>query len=344
MTDRSTMGTTAAGGPVRHVPVLLPEVIEALKPRANGIYIDTTFGAGGYTQALLESAQCIVLAIDKDPDAIAGGRELVKKSDGRLTLVQGAFSDMADIAAANGITHVDGITFDLGVSSMQLNEAPRGFSFQRDGPLDMRMSRAGRSAADEVNSLAERDLAQIIRVFGEERRARAIARAIVAVREEGNIERTGQLAEIVESVLGRRHDDKKHPATRTFQALRLYVNGELDELVSALVAAEQLLCEGGRLVVVTFHSLEDRIVKRFLASRSGKTARPSRHAPVSAQAERAPSFRLLHRRAIGPGTEEVQRNPRARSASLRAGERTSAPPFPTEIEGLGVPKLSVNTC
>jgi 16S rRNA (cytosine1402-N4)-methyltransferase len=337
------MGTSAAGGPVRHVPVLLPEVIDALKPRANGIYIDTTFGAGGYTQALLESAECIVLAIDKDPDAIAGGRELVEQSAGRLTLVQGAFGDMAGIAAANGITHTDGITFDLGVSSMQLNEAPRGFSFQRDGPLDMRMSQEGVSAADVVNSLAERDLAQIISVLGEERRARAIARAIVAMREESAIERTGQLADIVAGVLGRRHDDKKHPATRTFQALRLYVNGEMDELVRGLVAAERLLGEGGRLVVVTFHSLEDRIVKRFLASRAGKTARPSRHAPVSLQTERAPSFRLLHRRAVSPGKDEVRRNPRSRSARLRAGERTGAPEFPMQIEGLGVPKLIVNT-
>jgi len=343
MTNRSTIGTSAAGGPVRHVPVLLPEVIDALKPRANGIYIDTTFGAGGYTQALLESAECIVLAIDKDPDAIAGGRELVEQSAGRLTLVQGAFGDMAGIAAANGITHADGITFDLGVSSMQLNEAPRGFSFQRDGPLDMRMSQEGVSAADVVNSLAERDLAQIISVLGEERRARAIARAIVAMREESAIERTGQLADIVAGALGRRHDDKKHPATRTFQALRLYVNGEMDELVRGLVAAERLLGEGGRLVVVTFHSLEDRIVKRFLASRAGKTARPSRHAPVSLQAERLPSFRLLHRRAVSPGKDEVRRNPRSRSARLRAGERTGAPEFPVQIEGLGVPKLVVNT-
>ena len=337
------MGTSAAGGPVRHVPVLLPEIIEALKPRANGIYIDTTFGAGGYTQALLESAQCIVLAIDKDPDAISGGRELVEKSDGRLTLVQGAFGDMAGIATENGVTHADGITFDLGVSSMQLNQAPRGFSFQRDGPLDMRMSQAGLSAADVVNSYLERDLAQIISVLGEERRARAIAKAIVAVREESAIERTSQLADIVAGVLGRRHDDKKHPATRTFQALRLYVNGEMDELVRGLAAAEQLLCEGGRLVVVTFHSLEDRIVKRFLASRSGKTARPSRHAPVTLQAERVPSFRLLHRRAVAPGKDEVRANPRSRSARLRAGERTAAPAFPVQIEGLGVPKLVVNT-
>jgi 16S rRNA (cytosine1402-N4)-methyltransferase len=337
------MGTGAAGGPVRHVPVLLSEIIDALKPRENGIYIDGTFGAGGTSRALLESAECIVLAIDKDPDAIAGGGELKRGSANRLTLVQGAFSEMEEIASLHGIRQADGITFDLGVSSMQLDEAPRGFSFQSDGPLDMRMSRAGPSAADAVNSLFESDLAQIIRVLGEERRARAIASAIIAAREERTIERTSELADIVTSVLGRRHDDARHPATRTFQALRLYVNAELDELVRGLFAAERLLGEGGRLVVVTFHSLEDRIVKRFLASRSGKTARPSRHAPMDAQAERVPSFRLLHRRAVSPALDEVRRNPRARSARLRGGERTGAPPFPAEIEGLGVPKLSVNT-
>ncbi len=249
MTNRSTAGTGAAGGPVRHVPVLLPQIIDALQPRADGIYIDGTFGAGGTTQALLESAQCIVLAIDKDPDAVASGCDLEAASKGRLTLVQGAFGDMADIAAANGVARADGITLDLGVSSMQLDEGARGFSFQSDGPLDMRMSRAGPSAADAVNSLAEHDLAQVIAVLGEERRARAIARAIVAARKQRAIARTGELADIVARVLGRRHDEKKHPATRTFQALRLYVNGELDELVRGLMAAEQLLRQGGRLVV-----------------------------------------------------------------------------------------------
>lgn len=343
MMNGSAMGTGTAGGPVRHVPVLLSQIIDALKPRRNGIYIDGTFGAGGTSQALLENADCIVLAIDKDPDAIAGGNDLKAAFADRLTLAQGAFSDMEKIASSNGIERADGITFDLGVSSMQLDKAPRGFSFQSDGPLDMRMSQEGPSAADVVNSLAESDLTQIIRILGEERRARAIAHAIVAAREDSRIARTSELAGIVEGVLGRRHNEKKHPATRTFQALRLYVNGEMDELVRGLFAAERLLDKGGRLVVVTFHSLEDRIVKRFLASRSGKTARPSRHAPVSAQAERAPSFRLLHRRAVSPGTDEVLRNPRARSARLRTGERTSAPPFPAEVEGLGVPKLSVNT-
>ncbi len=343
MTNRSTPDTGAAGGPVRHVPVLLPEIIDALEPHRNGTYIDGTFGAGGYSRALLESAECIVLAIDKDPAAISAGRDLEADSGGRLTLVQGAFGDMADIAAANGISRADGIALDLGVSSMQLDQGMRGFSFQSDGPLDMRMSQAGPSAADAVNSLSERDLARVIRVLGEERRARAIARAIVAAREERAIARTGELSDIVARVLGRRHDDKKHPATRTFQALRLYVNRELDELVSGLLAAERLLGEGGRLVVVTFHSLEDRIVKRFLASRAGKAARPSRHAPVSAAPERQPSFRLLHRRAVTPGADEIKRNPRARSARMRAGVRMGAPPFPAEVEGLGVPKLTVNS-
>lgn len=342
MTDRGTTGTGAAGGPVRHVPVLLSETIDALAPRDKGIYIDATFGAGGATQALLESAACIVLAIDKDPDAIAAGRTLEQEAEGRLTLVRGAFGALGDIADANGITRADGITFDLGVSSMQLDQPGRGFSFQGDGPLDMRMSKSGPSAADVVNSLAERDLAQVISVLGEERRARAIARAIVAEREKRAIDRTGKLADIVAGVLGRRHDETKHPATRTFQALRLFVNGEMEELVNGLFAAERLLAEGGRLVVVTFHSLEDRIVKRFLASRSGKIGRPSRHAPVSATPERSPSFRMLYRKAISPGANEIRLNPRARSARLRAGERTSAEPFPEEIEGLGVPQLSVN--
>jgi len=343
MTDHSTKGTGAGGGPVRHVPVLLPETIEALSPRDNGIYVDGTFGAGGVTRALLESAHCIVIAIDRDPNAISEGEELARRSGDRLTLVQGTFGDLDAIASARDIGPLDGVTFDLGVSSMQLDEAERGFSFQSDGPLDMRMSQAGPSAADVVNSLAERDLAQVISVLGEERRARAIAKAIVAVRSERAIERTGELADIVARVLGRRHDDTKHPATRTFQALRLYVNGELDELVDGLIAAERLLREGGRLAVVTFHSLEDRIVKRFLASRSGKTARPSRHAPVSEENERQPSFRLLYRRAVEPAENEVRRNPRSRSARLRAGERTAAPPFPFKKEELGVPKLSVNT-
>lgn len=343
MADRGTDGVTGAvGGPARHIPVLLSEVIEALSPRDGATYIDATFGAGGYTRAILEAADCILLAIDRDPDAIAAGDALTTQFSARLTLAQGAFSDMEALARAHGVEAADGITLDLGVSSMQLDKATRGFSFQHDGPLDMRMSRSGPSAADVVNSLAERDLAQVISVLGEEHRARAIAKAIVMARQKHPIENTNALAEIVARVLGRRPDDKKHPATRTFLALRLFVNGELDELVRGLLAAERLLKEGGRLVVVTFHSLEDRIVKRFFASRSGQTARPSRHAPPAPEPEAAPSFRLLNRRALVPGAQEIARNPRARSARLRAGERTGAQALPADPAGLGLPRLQVS--
>lgn len=344
MTGRGTERVTgAAGGPARHIPVLLDEVLEALAPEDGATYLDGTYGAGGYTQAILEAADCILLAIDRDPDAVAGGQETAKRYAGRLTLAEGNFSDMESIAHAHDVTRVDGVTLDLGVSSMQLDQAERGFSFQAEGPLDMRMSRSGPSAADIVNSFAEADLAQVIAVLGEERRARAIAKAIVMARKNAPIEDTAVLANIVARVLGRRHDDKKHPATRTFQALRLFVNGELDDLVQGLFAAERLLGEGGRLVVVTFHSLEDRIVKRFLASRSGQVARPSRHAPPDPESERAPSFQLLRRRAVSPSEKEVARNARARSARLRAGERTAAAAFPADPSGLGVPKLRIST-
>lgn len=328
----------AAGGPPRHIPVLLREVLEALEPRDGGFYIDATFGAGGYSRALLEAADCIVLAIDQDPDAIAEGQALADASAGRLRLATGSFADMEALAAAAGRAAVDGIAMDLGVSSMQFDRPERGFSFAEDGPLDMRMARAGQSAADVVNSLQEKDLAQVISVLGEERRARAIARAIVAARAERPIERTGELADIVIRVLGRRHDQARHPATRTFQALRLYVNGELEALVDGLLAAERLLGEGGRLVVVSFHSLEDRIVKRFLADRAGKTAGPSRHVPEPTDARPAPSFTLPRRRPVTPSDAEIAANPRARSARLRVGERTAAPPHPPERAGLGLPR------
>lgn len=342
MTGRGTDGVTgAAGGPARHIPVLLDEVLQALEPREGGIYIDGTFGAGGYARGILEAADCIVLGIDKDTDALEAGKALQEEFPLRLKLASGSFCDMEELAEHNSFSAVDGIALDLGVSSMQLDQRMRGFSFQADGPLDMRMSHTGPSAADVVNFLAEKDLARVIWVLGEERRARAIARAIVAAREEGSIERTGTLAAIVTQVLGRRHDDKKHPATRTFQALRLFVNNELDDLVEGLVAAERLLNEGGCLAVVTFHSLEDRIVKRFFASRSGRTARASRHAPPSPDDEREPSFQMLYRRPVSPGAAEVKRNLRARSARLRAGKRTSAAPVGGDRNGLGVPVLEV---
>jgi len=303
----------------------LAEVLAALRPREGEIHVDGTFGGGGYAEALLDAAPCRVFAIDRDPDAIAAGAELAARSAGRLTLVPGRFGDMAQLLGAHGVTRVDGIALDLGVSSMQLGEAPRGFSFRLDGPLDMRMEKSGPSAADAANALPEEQLAEIIADYGEERFARRIARAIVAARTKSPITRTLQLAEIVRGAIpaaARRAHDGIDPATRTFQALRIYVNDELGEIDRGLEAAEALLAPGGRLAVVTFHSLEDRKVKTFLAARSGRTPRGSRHLPETA--ERAATFRLLGR-SIKPGPEEIARNPRARSARLRAAERTEAP-------------------
>ncbi len=337
---RGATRTGAAGGPARHIPVLLSEALEALAPRDGGIYVDGTFGAGGYTKALLEAVDCVVVAIDRDPSAIRAGAELARQYAGRLHLAEGSYSNMERIVAAHRIEAVDGIALDLGVSSMQLDEPERGFSFQADGPLDMRMSGQGLSAADAVNSLSESELAEVIAVLGEERRARAIARAIAARRQSRPFARTGELADIVVSVLGRRPGTAKHPATRTFQALRLYVNGELAELAGGLLAAERLLCAGARLVVVTFHSLEDRIVKRFFAHCAKPAPAPSRYSPPANTSEASPSFRPVTRRALRPTAREVERNPRARSARLRAGERTAAPPLAPDAAALGLPSIA----
>ena len=250
-----------------HVPVMLPEVLSALAPRDGGLYVDGTFGAGGYSRAVLAAADCRVIAIDRDPSAIRAGQAAVSEFAPRLSLREGRFADMEALV---GEERVDGIVLDIGVSSMQIDEAERGFSFLRDGPLDMRMAQSGASAADVVNSLSQETLSNIIYVFGEEPRSRAIARAIVDARKLAPITTTHGLVKAIERATGKPRPDKIHPATRTFQALRIHVNGELDELVAALHAAERLLREGGRLVVVTFHSLEDRIVKRFFASRAGK--------------------------------------------------------------------------
>jgi len=337
---RGTTRSGAAGGPARHIPVLLSEVRETLAPQDGSVYLDGTFGAGGYSQALLEAADCIVIAIDRDPSAIRAGEALARKFDGRLRLVEGSYAEMERIVADHDIETVDGIALDLGVSSMQLDTPERGFSFQADGPLDMRMSGEGQSAADAVNSLSERDLAEIIAVLGEERRARAIARAIVNARETKPFERTGQLADLVSGVLGRRPGAAKHPATRTFQALRLYINGELTELANGLLAAERLLREGGRLVVVTFHSLEDRIAKRFFNHCAKPAPGPSRHRPPIDEPASPPSFRLINRRPLRPAAQELERNPRARSARLRAAERTSAPPLAPHAASLGLPRVA----
>lgn len=304
-----------------HIPVLGPEAIALLAPREGGIYVDATFGAGGYSRAILEVPGTRLIAIDRDRSAIAGGAELVERSAGRLTLVEDRFSNLAEVCDAQGAAAIDGVVMDVGVSSMQLDQAGRGFSFRLDGPLDMRMAQSGPTAADVVASASEGDLADIIYLFGEERQSRRIARAIVADRQETPFTTTRALADLVGRVV-RSKPGEIHPATRTFQALRIFVNEELEELQTALAAAERVLKPGGRLVVVSFHSLEDRIVKNFLSERS-KTGGGSRHLPEVAQIP--PSFQLLTRRPVVAGEDEVAHNPRARSAKLRAAERTSAP-------------------
>jgi 16S rRNA (cytosine1402-N4)-methyltransferase len=306
---------------VRHVPVLGREAVEMLSPRDGGVYLDATFGAGGYSRAILDVPGTRVIGVDRDRTAIAGGFGLVEQSAGRLTLVEDRFSQLAEVCAAQGLAGVDGVVMDVGVSSMQLDEAGRGFSFRHDGPLDMRMGQEGPTAADVVARADETELANIIYIFGEERHSRGVARAIVAARKDAPISTTRALADIVASVV-RAKPNEIHPATRTFQALRIFVNDELDELQLALAAAERVLKPGGRLAVVSFHSLEDRIVKNFLNER-GKPSGGSRHLPELARA--APSFRLLTKRPVTAGDAEIAANPRARSAKLRAAERTDAP-------------------
>ncbi|HEV2954658.1 MAG TPA: 16S rRNA (cytosine(1402)-N(4))-methyltransferase RsmH [Xanthobacteraceae bacterium] len=322
MTTGRDTGDGVAGGPARHIPVLGPQATGLLNVRPDGVYIDATFGAGGHTRAILATPGANVIGIDRDRDAIAGGFDLVDASDGRLTLVEDRFSRLDEIARDLGHASVDGVLLDLGVSSMQLDEAARGFSFRRDGPLDMRMGSEGPSAADVIARASPQDLAAIIATLGEERHARAVARAIAAAREAGSINTTGALADIVARVVRGPRDI--HPATRTFQALRTFVNEELAELSAALAAAERVLAPGGRLAVIAFHSLEDRLVKTFLAAR-GRPSRGSRHRPEVAAP--APSFRLLTLRPVTPDAAEVAVNPRARSSKLRAAERTDAPPL-----------------
>jgi 16S rRNA (cytosine1402-N4)-methyltransferase len=305
----------------RHISVLGREAVEMLSPRDGGIYLDATFGAGGYSRMILETDGTRIVGIDRDRSAISGGFDLVDRADGRLTLVEDRFSNLAEICAAQDIEAVDGVVMDVGVSSMQLDQAARGFSFRLGGPLDMRMGHDGPTAADVIAKASETDLANIIYIFGEERHSRGVARAIVAARKEAPIATTRALADIVGKVV-RSKPNEIHPATRTFQALRIFVNEELDELHLALAAAERVLKPGGRLVVVSFHSLEDRIVKNFFTER-GKAGGGSRHLPEIAQVP--PSFQILTKRPVTPGEAEIAANPRARSAKLRAAERTAAP-------------------
>ena len=326
--------SAVAGGPALHIPVLGTPALALLNVHDGAVYIDGTFGAGGYSRAILQAANCTVIGIDRDRTAIALGAGLVEEAGGRLTLVEDRFSNLAAVARDCGVAQVDGIVLDVGVSSMQLDQAARGFSFRNDGPLDMRMSGEGASAADVVNAGSERDLANIIYILGEERFSRGIARAIVKARTAAPITTTRALADIVASVV-RAKPHEIHPATRTFQALRIFVNDELGELANALSAAEQVLKTGGRLAVVSFHSLEDRIVKSFLAARS-ETRGGSRHAPEVQRA--APSFTVLTKRPVVADDDEIARNPRARSAKLRAGERTAAPAHRDDTAAL-LPRL-----
>jgi len=333
------IGPDAAGGPASHSPVMLREVLLHLAPRDGALYIDGTFGAGGYSRALLEAANCRVIAIDRDQRAIAAGADLVERSAGRLTLVEDRFSRLDRIAQEYGGGAVDGVVLDIGVSSMQLDEPARGFSFRAEGPLDMRMERRGVSAADVVNQKSEAELARIFSALGEERRARAVARTLVEVRKTASIATTGALAEVIRGVVRAKPGDID-PATRVFQALRIYVNDELGELAGALAAAERILVPGGRLVVVAFHSLEDRLVKSFLAARS-HAARVSRHQP---EAQPLPAtFRLVTKKALAPSATEIEANPRARSAKLRAAERTEIPARADDALAdivAGLPRLS----
>lgn len=301
-----------------HIPVLLNEVVESIAPKDGGIYVDGTFGAGGYTRAVLDAADCTVYAIDRDPDAIREGQKLVDAYKGRLHLLHGTFGEMAELVRGEGVDFVDGVMLDIGVSSMQIDRAERGFSFQKDGALDMRMSQNGLSAADVLNTFGEREIADIIYKYGEERFSRRIAAAVVEQRKTAPFKTTLEFADLIRRTVPHKREDID-PATRSFQALRIYVNDELGQLESGLSAAHNLLKAGGRMAVVSFHSLEDRIVKTFMQEKSGKTANPSRYMPVVEK--QAATLKTITKKPILPTESETKFNPRARSARLRVAEK-----------------------
>ena len=315
-----------------HRPVMLQEMLQAMRPFDGCVVVDATFGAGGYARALLEAADCEVVAIDRDPEAIAAAHALERSYPGRLLAIKGRFGDMLSLVQEQGIQRVYGVVMDLGVSSMQLDQPERGFSFRSDARLNMRMGDSGPTAEDVVNGMTERELADIIQRYGEERRARAVAQEIVKARSRRPIRTTGELASIIYRVV-RRRPNEIDPATRTFQAIRIHVNDELTELSRGLQAAERLLAPGGRLVVVSFHSLEDRIIKTFLRDRSGESPRMSRHQPGDeGQEPQPPTFELKYRRALRPSSQECEDNPRSRSARLRAAIRTAHEPWPADTD------------
>ncbi len=302
-----------------HIPVLLNEVVESIAPKDGGVYVDGTFGAGGYTRAVLDAADCTVYAIDRDPDAIREGQKLVEAYKGRLHLLHGTFGEMAELVRGEGVDFVDGVMLDIGVSSMQIDRAERGFSFQKDGALDMRMSQNGLSAADVLNTFGEREIADIIYKYGEERFSRRIAAAVVEQRKTAPFKTTLEFADLIRRTVPHKREDID-PATRSFQALRIYVNDELGQLESGLSAAHDLLKAGGRMAIVSFHSLEDRIVKTFMQEKSGKTANPSRYMPVVEK--QAATLKTITKKPILPTESETKFNPRARSARLRVAEKT----------------------
>lgn len=319
-----------------HIPVLLDPILRLAAP-VDGVWLDGTFGAGGYARALLDAGAGKVIGIDQDPEAFQRAAAWADDYGDRLVLVRGNFGDLDRIAADAGADRLDGVVLDIGVSSMQLDQAERGFSFAKDGPLDMRMAQEGPSAADIVNRASEKQLADILFQYGEERASRRIASAIARARADGPLTRTLQLARVVESALPKARPGQPHPATRSFQALRIAVNDELGALARGLFAAERALKPGGLLAVVTFHSLEDRIVKKFLQARSGEAPKATRHMPA---AEGAPArFERLLRKAVTADDDELAANPRARSAKLRMARRTDAPAGPVDLDGLGLPRL-----
>ncbi|MBB5515345.1 16S rRNA (cytosine1402-N4)-methyltransferase [Rubricella aquisinus] len=322
-----------------HIPVLLDGVIASAAP-VGGVWLDGTLGAGGYTRALLDAGAETVIGVDRDPDVIAATPGWADAYGARFTLAEGRFGELDALARAAGHEAIDGVVLDIGVSSMQIDQAMRGFSFQKDGPLDMRMSQTGPSAADLVNTMSEAQLADVLFQYGEERASRRIARKIVEARKAGPITTTGALVSLIESCLPRPKPHDPHPATRSFQGLRIAVNGELRELFHGLAAAERILAPGGKLIVVSFHSLEDRIVKRFFQLASGRGGAANRHAPIT---EEAPArFDLMTRRAVVADDAELSVNPRARSAKLRAGTRTDAPALRPDPLALGLPRRDVS--